>query len=212
MTTLSLVPKARWQSLLHLDLIRERNKPKEAPKKPEKAPFFLPSLGPQISGQPAVTAEPQSQDVVPTAPSSATTSISRIAKSSLLSSAPDAFTRLLTTFADSHSAAADPAPVTSHLSALPPSAADVTIRSLTPVELPVFISVLTARLRQRKDYELVQAWMSVCLKVHGETLAGDEESVAKLREWRGVQEVESKRLGRLVGYCNGVVGYLRNAR
>lgn len=41
--TLSLVPKARWQTLLHLDLIKERNKPTEAPKLPEKAPFFLPS-------------------------------------------------------------------------------------------------------------------------------------------------------------------------
>lgn len=43
LTTLSLVPKSRWQTLLHLDLIKERNKPKEAPKAPEKAPFFLPS-------------------------------------------------------------------------------------------------------------------------------------------------------------------------
>jgi U3 small nucleolar RNA-associated protein 21 len=43
LTTLSLVPKSRWQTLLHLDLIKERNKPKEAPKLPEKAPFFLPS-------------------------------------------------------------------------------------------------------------------------------------------------------------------------
>lgn len=41
--TLSLVPKSRWQTLLHLDMIKERNKPKEAPKAPEKAPFFLPS-------------------------------------------------------------------------------------------------------------------------------------------------------------------------
>lgn len=44
MMTLSLVPKSRWQTLLHLDLIRQRNKPTEAPKLPEKAPFFLPSL------------------------------------------------------------------------------------------------------------------------------------------------------------------------
>jgi U3 small nucleolar RNA-associated protein 21 len=41
---LSLVPKSRWQTLLHLDLIKQRNKPTEAPKLPEKAPFFLPSL------------------------------------------------------------------------------------------------------------------------------------------------------------------------
>lgn len=45
MMTLSLVPKSRWQTLLHLDLIKQRNKPKEAPKAPEKAPFFLPSVG-----------------------------------------------------------------------------------------------------------------------------------------------------------------------
>ena len=41
--TLSLVPKARWQTLLNLDVIRERNKPKDAPKKPQSAPFFLPA-------------------------------------------------------------------------------------------------------------------------------------------------------------------------
>jgi U3 small nucleolar RNA-associated protein 21 len=45
MMTLSLVPKSRWQTLLHLDLIRQRNKPTEAPKQPEKAPFFLPPVG-----------------------------------------------------------------------------------------------------------------------------------------------------------------------
>jgi U3 small nucleolar RNA-associated protein 21 len=44
MMTLSVVPKSRWQTLLHLDLIKARNKPTEAPKLPEKAPFFLPSL------------------------------------------------------------------------------------------------------------------------------------------------------------------------
>ncbi len=44
MMTLSLVPKSKWQTLVHLDLIRQRNKPIEPPKVPEKAPFFLPSL------------------------------------------------------------------------------------------------------------------------------------------------------------------------
>lgn len=45
MMTLSLVPKSRWQTLLHIDLIKARNKPKEPPKAPEKAPFFLPAVG-----------------------------------------------------------------------------------------------------------------------------------------------------------------------
>jgi U3 small nucleolar RNA-associated protein 21 len=44
MITLSMEPRAKWQNLLHLDTIKLRNKPKEAPKLPEKAPFFLPTL------------------------------------------------------------------------------------------------------------------------------------------------------------------------
>lgn len=42
--TLSLVPRSKWQTLLHLDEIKSRNKPIEPPKKPENAPFFLPSI------------------------------------------------------------------------------------------------------------------------------------------------------------------------
>lgn len=56
MMTLSLVPKSRWQTLLHLDLIKQRNKPTEAPKLPEKAPFFLPSLNQNKPGDQAALA------------------------------------------------------------------------------------------------------------------------------------------------------------
>ncbi|KAG5727270.1 hypothetical protein E4T56_gene7613, partial [Termitomyces sp. T112] len=42
--TLTLLPRARWQTLLNLEIIQQRNKPKEPPKAPEKAPFFLPTL------------------------------------------------------------------------------------------------------------------------------------------------------------------------
>ncbi|XP_027193066.1 uncharacterized protein [Cicer arietinum] len=44
LVTLSLLPKSQWQSLINLDIIKVRNKPIEPPKKPEKAPFFLPSV------------------------------------------------------------------------------------------------------------------------------------------------------------------------
>ena len=42
LTTLSLVPHSKWRTLLNLDEIKSRNKPVEPPKRPEKAPFFLP--------------------------------------------------------------------------------------------------------------------------------------------------------------------------
>ncbi|CAD6336104.1 unnamed protein product [Miscanthus lutarioriparius] len=50
LVTLSLLPKSQWQSLTNLDIIKVRNKPIEPPKKPEKAPFFLPSV-PSLSGE-----------------------------------------------------------------------------------------------------------------------------------------------------------------
>lgn len=42
--TLSTLPKAYWTTLFHLDEIKERNRAKEAPKAPEQAPFFLPTM------------------------------------------------------------------------------------------------------------------------------------------------------------------------
>ena len=39
--TLSGLPPAHWKNLFHLELVRQRNKPKEPPKKLPSAPFFL---------------------------------------------------------------------------------------------------------------------------------------------------------------------------
>jgi U3 small nucleolar RNA-associated protein 21 len=44
MISLSSQPKSKWQTLLNIEAIKKRNKPKEAPKVPEKAPFFLPTV------------------------------------------------------------------------------------------------------------------------------------------------------------------------
>ena len=53
--TLSLLPRSKWQTLLNLEVIKARNKPKEAPKAPEQAPFFLPSLQSDSQPQPRVS-------------------------------------------------------------------------------------------------------------------------------------------------------------
>ena len=41
---LSHDPHTKWSTLSNLELIKERNKPIEAPKQTEQAPFFLPTL------------------------------------------------------------------------------------------------------------------------------------------------------------------------
>lgn len=113
-----------------------------------------------------------------------------------------------------------------YLKSLTPAKADLEIRSLNPrvhdghSELSTFITALTSRLALKKDFELVNAWMAVFLKIHADTVVrcsgqpADEYS--SLREalvlWSKQQEQESKRLSGLVGYSRGVAGFLRSAR
>jgi U3 small nucleolar RNA-associated protein 21 len=202
-TTLSLVPKARWQTLLHLDVIRARNKPKEAPKAPEKAPFFLPSTDGSKAASTLVKA-----DAEPTSRISS----SALASRSSAATATSEFTRRLAQAQET----SDYTPVLAHLSSLPPSAADIAIRTLdtTPPydELRTFIEALASRLEERRDYELVQAWMSVFLRLHGDVVVQDEQLVGLLRKWQEEAKRERDRVGGLVGYSAGVVGWVRSAR
>jgi U3 small nucleolar RNA-associated protein 21 len=49
--TMSGLPPAHWKNLFHLELVKQRNKPKEAPKKPPSAPFFLQWRGSEPLGE-----------------------------------------------------------------------------------------------------------------------------------------------------------------
>ncbi|KAF2032341.1 Utp21-domain-containing protein [Setomelanomma holmii] len=205
-TTLSLVPKSRWQTLLHLDVIRARNKPKEAPKAPEKAPFFLPTLGQDRKSPASNALAPLDKDPTSRISSSALASRSTAANST------NEFTRLLALASrDSHYT-----PVLAYLSSLPPSAADIAMRTLDTTEpyteLRTFIEALTARLKERRDYELVQAWMSVFLRLHGDVVVQEPVLVGELRKWQEEAKRERDRVGGLVGYSVGVVGWVRSAR
>ncbi len=51
MVTFSLLPRTQWLNLVHLDAIKERNKPTAAPEKPKAAPFFLPTLPSEAAGR-----------------------------------------------------------------------------------------------------------------------------------------------------------------
>ena len=54
--------------------------------------------------------------------------------------------------------------------------------------------------------------MAVFLKLHNEEVASNEELRMAVMEWREQQEKEGVRLGELVGWCGGVVGFLRSPR
>ena len=199
--TLSLVPPSRWQTLLNLESIRERNKPVQPPEKPKAAPFFL---GSSLTNG--------SRELLPDAKEDAVAQVidsaerSRVLKLASLQPAASTFTALLK-HSENESAA-----LVAHLTQLSPSAADLEIRSLTIAEMPLFVRALTAQLRRRKDFELVNTWMSVFLKMHGDFIGEIDDLRKAVVDWREVMRSEEQRLGELTGYVRGVVGFLRSAR
>ncbi|KAI5919853.1 Utp21 specific WD40 associated putative domain-containing protein [Camillea tinctor] len=202
MMTLSLVPRSKWQTLLHLDLIKQRNKPKEAPKAPEKAPFFLPSLDGTSSNLDASTARTNGDQ--------AQSRITRFDRSRI----EQAFTNSLQCGA----ASGNYDKFIEHLKSLSPATADLELRSLSmgedneSNELLHFIRALTSRLVARRDYELTQAWMTVFLRLHFDAILESDTLRGALQEWKRHQAEEWTRLDNLVGYCGGVVNFLRSPR
>ncbi|KAI8633405.1 WD domain-containing protein [Xylariaceae sp. FL1651] len=203
MMTLSLVPKSRWQTLLHLDLIKKRNKPKEPPKAPEKAPFFLPS---------STTLPSTNREAIEAKPGGGENQ-SRITKFDQ-SRMEQAFTGSLRAGA----ASGNFDDFIEHLKSLAPATADLELRSLSSSdddhsnELLQFIRALTSRLVARRDYELTQAWMTVFLRLHFDIIIESDVLMGALQEWKQHQAEECSRLDGLVGYCGGVVSFLRSPR
>lgn len=201
--TLSLVPQSRWQTLLNLESIRQRNKPIQPPEKPKAAPFFLGST--LTNGQASTQAIAEETTI----DESERSRISRLALTSQ-SNGQSQLTTLLSDFDTTINH--NPMPICDYMTSLPPSAADLEIRSLSVEEMPIFIHALTEQLHLRKSFELVNTWMSVFLKLHGDIISEVDEVNDAVLSWRRAMEAEEKRLAQLVGYTRGVVEFLRSAR
>ncbi|PWY63560.1 snoRNA binding protein [Aspergillus heteromorphus CBS 117.55] len=216
MVTLSVVPKSKWQTLLNLNLVKERNKPKEPPKAPQKAPFFLPATYEQTI--------PDNDDLK-TSTEVTVAERSRISKMQSLRDPTVSGTRFSNLLHLGH-VSGDFNTFIDYLKNMPPAKADLEIRSLDPqvredyCELTVFVSALSSRLDVRKDFELVNAWMAVFLRIHADAVAECSKSDADkpnnlrvaLAAWSQSLQREAERLARLVGYCRGVVGFLRSTQ
>ncbi|EME41671.1 hypothetical protein DOTSEDRAFT_90457 [Dothistroma septosporum NZE10] len=203
LVSLSLIPRSRWQNLMHLDLIRQRNKPIEPPKKPEKAPFFLPSLQ-----------DRQGQQLIDTQAGSGAAAEIEKERTRILQFGREGMRSEFTSLLHASAETDDYGAFIEHLKNLSPAAADIEIRSLSyeNEEFVGFVRALTLRLREKRDFELCQAWMAVCLKVHGDVVVGDAGVREAVREYRDALEVEKRRVQKLSGYVSGLVGYLRAAR
>ncbi|KAL7415398.1 WD-repeat protein [Mrakia frigida] len=204
--TLSLLPRSKWQTLLNLETIKARNKPKEPAKAPEKAPFFLPSLNSEAQGKRLGLGEEDPSQVG--GDGDAKASSHRFTEFGAVMETE--FSRKLS----SENIDGDFESFFTYLKSLSPSATDLELRSslITLDHLNLFILALTQRLKSHKDFEAVETFMACFLRIHGEVLV---QNGADLREpletMRKEQVREGGRLGELCGFSQGVLSFVRNA-
>lgn len=192
LVTLTLLPRSRWQTLLNLEVIEQRNKPKEPPKKPEQAPFFLPTL----SGVEHRFAIDQKQ-------SDATDKKTRFDKA--MAKSKSIFEKKL--------AGLDKGQLDDlfdYIKSLSPAAIDLELRSLVTLDHHrQFLRALKQRLLSHRDFEGIQTLQNVFLRLHGDTLVENVELQLELKELLELQKKESARILELLSSSLGTLAFVR---
>uniref|UniRef100_A0A4W3JGH9 WD repeat domain 36 n=1 Tax=Callorhinchus milii TaxID=7868 RepID=A0A4W3JGH9_CALMI len=146
LVTLSLLPESRWKNLFNLDVIKKRNKPKEPPKVPKSAPFFIPTV-PGLVPRFASMDESTAQDQV----SNKIKSITFMVICILYFQTYDHPVKLL--------------------KEMGPSGIDIELRGLAPEGggsldvMQSFLRVISCMLGTKRDFELAQAYLALFLKM-----------------------------------------------
>ncbi|GFO27669.1 WD repeat-containing protein 36 [Plakobranchus ocellatus] len=200
LVTLSLLPTSRWLNLLHLDIIKMRNKPKEPPKVPKAAPFFLPTvagLEPKFDIEKGNEGKPKTD--------------SHIKKPEL--GGLSELAQLLTKAHQNKSYSE----VLAQFKEMGPSKIDAEIRLLSADEggsdevMQYFLEFIESTLQTNKDFELAHSYLALFLKVHGEELSSKPELSSLLEKLSSTQFQSWQRVEELLQKSLGMVSYLRSA-
>ncbi|WFC97594.1 rRNA-processing protein utp21 [Malassezia yamatoensis] len=202
--TLTTMPRSRWATLLNLDTIRRRNQPTEAPKKPEKAPFFLDTVH-------SDTPDNKHQTDLPMEQNTSHRTFMPVAIES-------AFERRLRISVE----AKDVASLFTYLHTLSAPQLDMTIRELETIsQQTLFLQALALRLETRCDWEAIEAMLSVFLSVHSESVQSlvsvsepDDEQLTALRQALRTLLIQQQQVSdnvlQTLDYCMGTLSLLRN--
>lgn len=201
LVTLSMLPDSRWKNLLVLDIIKKRNKPKEPPKAPKAAPFFLPT----VAGLDFKFAPPLDD-------SSNKKPQSRILSLGSFQMRTEFSKQLEIIQNDS-----DYVKAMEILKKLGPSAIEIELRSLAPDDggsqllLLNFLKMIDHIILTNRDFEVTQAYLGLFLKLHGRTIATDA-ILCKFAQHLIKTQVEMwERIQNMFSQCHCIVSYLKNA-
>ena len=196
---------------MNLETIKQRNKPKEAPKKPKQAPFFL-SLTGELVGDRASVAEgvqPANGNSEKDVEDTSTSKLQKLKENGNYSFESE-FTKRLRQAGES----GEYNEFLQYILELSPSSVELEIRSLNTLppykEIITFISAITFGLSLNTNYEMLQAVFAVFLKNHGDVLKSSEsEDLNKvLEDWGRVNDGKLEGMDSLVKYCSGVLNFL----
>ncbi|CAG8562427.1 22829_t:CDS:10, partial [Racocetra persica] len=190
MITLSSLPKSKWQNLLNLETIKKRNKPKEPPKAPERPPFFLPTLpGVDPKFVPSIALNESEEEKKQKGGKTLSLNDIKIE------------TEFLKILKRNHSTG-EYTEFFNYAKTLNPSAIDFELRTLSLdnnfEDLTFFLDAIKSRLKSKKDFELVQAYLNHFLKIYGDIITSNYESLGShlesilnehRKEWNRIDEL-----------------------
>ncbi|CCE61880.1 hypothetical protein TPHA_0B02080 [Tetrapisispora phaffii CBS 4417] len=215
--TLSVGPRNKLNTLLNLDIIKQRSKPTEAPKKPEKASFFLQLTGDKIGDEASTREGVVDTSALESAESESKLNEAGAAEQELQKFKPrghveleSQFTKLLRECSKQNNYSK----FLEYLIKLSPSLIDIEIRGLDSFEpfneIIFFINALTSGLKSKRNFELYEAFMSILFKVHGDVLHSNNTNAnisEALEKWDIVHS-ECNKLDDLLKYCSGVLNFI----
>ncbi|OMJ20785.1 U3 small nucleolar RNA-associated protein 21 [Smittium culicis] len=159
--TLSSESKSKWETLLHIDTIKKRNKPSVPAKAPESAPFFLPT---------AFGVEPKFE----TESDSNTDKKSDLVDENENSKLKFGFSNIETEIIKllkSGSIKGDYSEFFKYMSNQSVSGIDFEIRSISSEEsLLLFTKAILWQLKRKTNFDFAQAYLNVLLNIHGDII------------------------------------------
>ncbi|GMM31230.1 rRNA-processing protein [Martiniozyma asiatica (nom. inval.)] len=206
--TFSHQSHTKFSTLVHLDSIKSRNKPQEAPKKPENLPFFLELTGLKV-GNGAIENE-LGKDVVEkmNKKSDDTNGNSRLMKLNKNKEYEfeTEFTKLLRL--------SEFDKWVSLIVNMSPANLDFEIKSMTVTtpfkELVSFFRAISWGLDKERNVEILVAVMFMFLNSHSDILASieDENVWEVINSWRSINQSKLDRLDKAGKYCRSVLALI----
>lgn len=218
LVTLSHCSTSKFNTLLHLDTIKERNKPKDPENKPKSLPFFM-QLSADTLGT-KKTDDIKQEEVKPSAePNSRLLNLKDEDKTNVAFESQ--FTKLLRISGN----CGDYQPFIDYLVDMTPASTDLEIRSISfnspYTEVISFLNGIKYGLVQRTNFELLTAISSMFLKVHGDSLfeirrkslvdKDAEKVVDASHELHTVSSNRAVHMDELTKYCSEVLTFITSS-